>query len=165
MTTDKIKMCQALFGESIIYHNVWIHKGSYLPFGLQDKQVAMTPSGEIYFRNDYSSDFSKEFINRKHLFIHEMSHVWQYQHGMNVKTRGLISWAVDYHYELHGWGLAGYGMEQQAQIIADYFLLTQFDGRKNWKIYNKCKNCHDLSDTALIRMYKDTLRAFPRWQQ
>ncbi|MGV3344333.1 hypothetical protein ACGVWS_00835 [Enterobacteriaceae bacterium LUAb1] len=65
---------------------------------------------------------------------------------------------------LHGRSLGGYRMEQQAQIIADYFWLTRFNGREYWKRYKKCRNCHDLADNELIRLYKDTLRGFPKWQ-
>ncbi|WP_411752673.1 hypothetical protein [Serratia sp. (in: enterobacteria)] len=62
----------------------------------------------------------------QHLFIHEMSHVWQHQKGMWVRTRGLFSWAVSYKYKLDKLRLNYYGMEQQASIIADYFYLKKF---------------------------------------
>ncbi|MGV3344335.1 hypothetical protein ACGVWS_00845 [Enterobacteriaceae bacterium LUAb1] len=60
--------------------------------------------------------------------------------------------------------IRGYRMEQQAQIIADYFWLTRCNGCADWGYYTKCKNCGDLSDDALVRQDKDTLRGFPKWQ-
>lgn len=159
MTPGEISMAQEIYKGAIEYYKVWVHKGSYLPFGLQNKKQAMTPSGEIYFRDDYRPDISKADIRIKHIFIHELAHVWQYQHGMNIKTRGLVSWAVDYEYKLENQSLSSYRMEQQAQIIADYFLLTQPDGRYYWRNLGFCKNGKDLSDNQLLRKYKSILVA------
>ncbi|WP_241622821.1 hypothetical protein [Rosenbergiella australiborealis] len=55
-----------------------------------------------------------------------MMHIWQYQRSMNVKVRGLVSWAVNYKYVLDKKMLASYPMEQQASIVADYWLLIRF---------------------------------------
>lgn len=41
MTLGEIKMAKEIFRDTIIYSKVWIHKGSYFPFGLQKKWVAM----------------------------------------------------------------------------------------------------------------------------
>lgn len=100
MTQGELKMAKEIFRDTIIYSKVWIHKGSYFYFGLQNKNTSMAPNGEMYFRNYYSQDFSKAIISTQHIFIHELSHVWQYQHGMNVKLRGLASWAAKYQYTL-----------------------------------------------------------------
>lgn len=61
------------------------------------------------------------------LFMHEMGHVWQHQMGVNVRARGLVSWASSYEYSLpNEKDLADYSLEQQASIIADYYVLTHF---------------------------------------
>lgn len=161
MTLGEIKMTKEIFRDTIRYPKVWIHKGSYLPFGLQLKRVSMSPNGEMYFRDEYSPDFSKAYVTKKQTFIHELSHVWQYQHGMSVKLRGLVSWMAKYEYALDSWPLSTYGMEQQAQIIADYYILIQPNGRDDWDWNNRCTNCDDLSDDELLKQYKYTLRAFP----
>ncbi|WP_455819771.1 hypothetical protein [Pseudomonas cerasi] len=54
MTLGEIKMAKEIFRDTLIYPKVWIHKGSYLPFGLQLKRVSMSPNGEMYFRDEYS---------------------------------------------------------------------------------------------------------------
>ncbi|MEJ5064907.1 type IV secretion protein Rhs [Erwinia sp. MYb375] len=161
MTPGEIKMAREIFRDTINYPKVWIHKGSYLPFGLQLKRASMSPNGEMYLREYYSSDYSKTHFLYQHTFIHELSHVWQFQHGMNVKLRGLISWAAPYKYALDSWPLSTYRMEQQASIIADYYLLTQFNGHTNWRMNRLCTNCDDLSFEELMQQYKYTLRAFP----
>lgn len=161
MTPGEIKMAREIFRNTINYSKVWIHKGSYLPFGLQFKNVSMSPNGEMYFRDEYRSDFSRAHMRQQHTFIHELSHVWQHQHGMNVRVRGLASWLVDYHYALSSWPLSTYRMEQQAAIIADYYIFAKFNDRADWTSNGFCTNCKELSDEELILQYKYTLRSFP----
>lgn len=61
-----------------------------------------------------------------------MSHVWQYQRGVWVRMRGLVSGFISYEYSFESnKKLLDYRLEQQAQIIADYFLLRKF-GLKLW---------------------------------
>lgn len=134
MTTGEINMARTIFGNAIIYYRVWIHYDSYFPFGLQSQNVAMAPNGEIYMRDYYYlPDYSKASdIGKQHAFIHELAHVWQYQKGMWVKARGLFSWAASYDYDLaENKYLQDYSMEQQAQIVADYFLLYRY-GYGEW---------------------------------
>ncbi len=161
MTSGEIRMAREIFRDTINYSKVWIHRGSYLPLGLQSRGTSMSPNGEMYFRKYYSPDFSRAAILLQHIFIHELSHVWQYQHGMNIKLRGLISWAVDYHYALDSWPLSTYRMEQQAAIIADYFLLARTRRREDWKSNTLCTNCSELSDDELLSQYQYTLSSFP----
>lgn len=125
LTLGEIRLASNIFGSSIQYHRIWVHCDSYLPFGLQGKRVGMAPNGEMYFRKEtYQQDFSATHPRVQHFFLHEFAHVWQHQHGMWVRTRGLFSWNASYRYTLNERRrLADYGMEQQAQIIADYFLL------------------------------------------
>ncbi|WP_390889740.1 hypothetical protein [Enterobacter sichuanensis] len=75
LTTREIKLAQSVFASTIEYPKVWIHKASYLPFNLQNENTAMTPNGELYFRNQYHDDFSQSTDDMQHLFIHEMGFV------------------------------------------------------------------------------------------
>ncbi|WP_370458085.1 hypothetical protein [Cronobacter sp. EKM102R] len=59
LTMGEIKLAQSVFASTIDYSKVWIHRGSYLPFNLQNRNAAMTPNGEIYFRDHYREDFSQ----------------------------------------------------------------------------------------------------------
>lgn len=92
LTIGEIALARSVFDNGIRYSDVKVHNGSYLPFNMQSKNVAMTPNGEMYFREPYyRDDFSTEDLSFKHWFIHEMVHVIQHQIGMNVRTRGLVS--------------------------------------------------------------------------
>lgn len=165
LTTGEIKLAQSVFASTIEYPKVWIHKASYLPFNLQNENTAMTPNGELYFRNQYHDDFSQSTDDMQHLFIHEMSHVWQRTKGMNVIGRGLVSWLVSYRYTLDGRLLSEYPMEQQAQIIADDFTL-QTQGYKVWHRLWGGKNPTitldgDTTESVIRKRYKIALRGFP----
>src|SRR5471030_1186528 len=120
LTPVEIALAQQLYFTSIAYNQVWIHHGSYLPFGMQDDYTAMTPNGEMWFETYvYRDDFFMSQIGDQHLFLHEMMHVLQYQRGMRVMARGVFSWAVDYSYDLKRNKLSDYPMEQQASIVSD----------------------------------------------
>ncbi|WP_455864775.1 type IV secretion protein Rhs [Pantoea agglomerans] len=165
LTTGEIQLAQSVFASSIEYPKVWIHKDSYLPFNLQNENTAMTPNGELYFRNLYHDDFSQSTDDMQHLFIHELSHVWQRARGMNVIGRGLISWLVSYRYTLDGRLLSEYPMEQQAQIIADNFVLQAF-GYQVWNHLEIKKHPDvtldgDISEAVIRKQYKNALRGFP----
>ena len=137
MTLGEIAMARRVFGDSIVYSRVWIHCDSYFPFGLQKPGFAMAPNGELWFRKEgYKPDFSASNVldQDKHVFIHELGHVWQHQHGQWVRTRGLFSWAADYYYKLDKEKLTDYPLEQQASIIADYWLILVY-GLKTWLLY------------------------------
>ena len=89
LTIGEIALAKTLFGGSLIYSKIWVHRESYLPFNLQPIDVAMTPNGELWFREEtYSHDFSLDGLKKKHRFMHEMVHAWQAQKGMFVRTRG-----------------------------------------------------------------------------
>ncbi|MDY0890177.1 MULTISPECIES: type IV secretion protein Rhs [Kosakonia] len=161
----EIKLAKSVFGDSIQYHKVWIHHDSYLPFGMQNQYAALAPNGELYFRYWYQDDFSKAAADMQHLFIHEMSHVWQREKGMYVKLRGLFSWAVSYRYGLDKRTLRQYPLEQQAQIIADHFILETF-GYAQWlvlrgKNYDVVSYDGELDEAVVSGRYKHTLRGFP----
>lgn len=163
LTTGEISLAKELFSSSILYNKVWVHHGSYLPFNLQDKDTAMTPNGEIWFEtNVYHDDFSQEPVRNQLLFLHEMMHVWQHQKGMLVRTHGLLSWAADYYYHLNKSKLSDYSMEQQAGIVADYWLLIRH-GFSDYRDYIKYKDySYKGKNKNLIDKYKNILIGFPQ---
>lgn len=163
LTPGEMLLARSVFSSTIEYPTVWIHRDSYLPFNLQNENTSMAPNGEIYFRNQYKDDFSQSTYDYQHLFIHEMSHVWQRMKGMNVISRGLVSWMVSYRYILDGRLLSEYPMEQQAQIIADNFVL-QIHGYKTWVILRRSGDVSldgDISENAIRQYYKEALRGLP----
>ncbi|WP_436893014.1 vgr related protein [Siccibacter turicensis] len=161
LTQGEIRLGQQAFGQSINYRAVTLFRGSYLPFGLQNSNTAMAPDGNIYFINDYHPDFSVSSLNAKHLFIHEMMHVWQHQHGYAVRTRGMFSGFRSYYYDLDNLPLHAYPLEQQACIIADYWLLMQTT-LQQWAIYKKYLGSFSFSDKKnVVAKYEKVIGGFP----
>lgn len=163
LTIGEIALAKTLYGSSIIYSRVWVHRESYLPFNLQPVNVAMCPDGEMWFREEtYSPDFSLEKkLVKKHRFMHEMMHVWQSQKGMFVRTRGLFSRFADYSYSLDKAELLHYGLEQQASIVSDYWLLLYegFENNKGLHVYRDYSSAESVY--SLIQKYKSVLKGFP----
>lgn len=159
----EINMASTLYGFTIHYNQVWVHLESYLPFNTQNTLQAMTPNGEMWFRSDlYQPDFSIADVYYKHLFLHEMMHVWQHQRGMMVRLRGLMSWAADYTYSLDKTNLVDYSLEQQASIVSDYWVLVHYGFYKTtaqimYRDYNPSEQEH-----LLIEKYKKVLGSFPQ---
>lgn len=170
LTSGEISLARSVFEDTITYYKVWVHNDSYLSAKIQGARTAMTPNGEMYYPDDvYSPDFSsaatpgpyETVAMASHLFIHEMTHVWQYEKGYLVKLHGLASGMVDYHYDLNLKSLGSYGMEQQASIVADYWLL------KNYGLSADLSNVYYLGNTSeaantLLPKYKKILGLFPR---
>lgn len=90
-----------------------------------------------------------------------MMHVWQHQHGMWVRTRGAFSWAADYTYSLNEKNLLDYGLEQQASLVSDYWLLKYygFDGHSDLCVYRD----YDPEEPVLelMQKYEKVLGSFP----
>jgi len=134
LTTGEIAMARSIFGDAIDYSKVKIHNEEYMWFGMQDAKTAMTPDGEIYFSQaGYKEDFSRESVVDRWWLIHEMVHVWQAQLGYSVRLNGAMLFPGRvvgdvYSYELTNADgsiprLQDFSMEQQGDLIADYFLI------------------------------------------
>lgn len=92
LTSGEIAMCQQVFKNAIDYSKVRIVRGGILGIPTLTGN-AMTPVGYIHLPNqEYLNikDFSiAKNTTDKHWFIHEMTHVWQYQLGANAVWHGI----------------------------------------------------------------------------
>lgn len=83
-------MAKSIFGNKIRYNEVRIFKVDYAP--LQDKNLVIAPNGNIYpGREIYRDNYGVDSDSIKHLFIHEMGHIWQNHTGIWVKTRAVTA--------------------------------------------------------------------------
>lgn len=80
---------------------------------------------------------------------------------MFVRTRGLFSGIADYTYSLDKVDLLHYGLEQQASIVSDYWLLKYFGLERNEELlqYRDLKLRESLY--FLLQKYKNVLKGFP----
>jgi hypothetical protein len=128
LTTGEEKLARFVFGDFLNYRNIQVVKRNF------KGNNAITPFGNITFpSNYYKSDFvGNSFrsvpildVNDAHWFLHELVHVWQHYVGMRVIVLAITSRLKPgyvYNYTLEpGTDLLDYNVEQQGDIIADYF--------------------------------------------
>lgn len=132
LTAGEIALTRAAFGGKIDYARVKLSDGpgnnplAHMAFAKGNP--AITIGSTVYFKQDFCPDFSAPGRNRK-CFIHEMTHVWQYQRmGMPafflrygedlLKARGRPDDMYNY-----AAGAAKFGeamIEAQAEMVCDY---------------------------------------------
>ncbi|MBX3159493.1 MAG: hypothetical protein KF773_26215 [Deltaproteobacteria bacterium] len=128
LTAGERALLQPIFRNAIDYDKVRVIDNSF-PF--QPEGVYMTPRGNVYAPGSlYREDFAHSPDDRS-VFVHEMGHVWQFGNGMDLIGQGIVEFTSTrgnyqdaYPYTLDDkLDLTDYGMEQQASIIEDYFII------------------------------------------
>jgi hypothetical protein len=129
LTSGERDLARQIFGDAIDYDAVRIHHCNFVFW--QGANYIVAPNGHLYLGRKlrHLNDFSAAGVRIAALFIHEMTHVWQHQRGVNVMARGaceqVLHWLGlnQYRYRLEtGKPLAAYKLEQQGDILRDYFL-------------------------------------------
>lgn len=116
-------MARSVFGESLKLDSVYVYACGWIMRG-----YAMSPNGHVYFNpHDWRADFAQANLVTQSWLIHELTHVWQVQQGIAVLRRALFDRRYRYVLEA-GRAFLSYGVEQQAQMVQDYFLLKQRGG-------------------------------------
>lgn len=120
LTAPELSVAQSYFGDTIDYNEVNLY--STFPFsplfflqGLHNHTLAASAAGQIYIPDVF---WELEPYERVSVYLHEQTHVWQYQNFIpfNAEEEG-----YDYAFPLSE-NIADYGIEQQAQIIQDLYL-------------------------------------------
>ena len=117
LTHAEKQLAMSVFGTSIKLEHIQI-----VAHRLVLKNYAISPNGNIYFHpENWCEDFTQDTILKQSWFIHELVHVWQYQQGVKLIRTALFD--RKYNYVLHqGKQFFQYGIEQQAQMVQDYFI-------------------------------------------
>lgn len=132
LTAGEIALARGVFGPSIDYARVTINEGRFMPF--QPRGTAMAPEGNLYMYGCYSADYAAGDLWAQGHFIHEMTHVWQFQNrvlhpiqaAIELNLRHLFNYQAAYDYQVTpGRDFLAYNMEQQASMVQDYFMLTR----------------------------------------
>ena len=140
LSEGECALLRPVFADALDYSAVRIVRGTFMPFQL--RHVAMSPNGSIYLPADlYHDDFSKQPAHWQSLWLHECTHVWQHRLGYPVLRCGIClalqggyikRAAYRYGHLLpHCRDLSQFNMEQQACIVADYFIGLWYTGQKN----------------------------------
>lgn len=117
LTIAEKQLAKSVFSASLQLEQVQI-----VAHRLVLKHYAISPNGNIYFHpSDWCEDFTQESIFKQSWLIHELVHVWQFQRGVKLIRKGLLD--RQYRYVLEqGKHFFQYGIEQQAQMVQDYFI-------------------------------------------
>ncbi|MFC2559807.1 MAG: hypothetical protein ACFNVU_09880 [Haemophilus seminalis] len=91
LTENEIALAKSVFDDEIDYQSVKIVRAKYV--FTQGKYYAVTPNGNIYYPTseaDWTNpNGTNSQGNLRDLFIHELTHVWQYQNSINVLMKAL----------------------------------------------------------------------------
>jgi hypothetical protein len=123
LTFSEVAEARQVFGDSLHYSDVEIAEAPLMSLG----GYARTPFNTIYFRPGRTSE-----PHLMPLLIHELTHVWQSQHGISVLVKAF--WAVHGQSAYDYGGQAGlnqafkggkhfsdFNTEQQGDILRDYY--------------------------------------------
>lgn len=132
MTTGEIDLVRAGFADKINYGKVKVHDGPGSSFAAHIAfargNPAITLGSDVHYKHDFCDDFSAPGRDRKG-FMHELSHVWQYQKLGVVKF--MLRYGEDlakvggktsdmYRYEAGKTKFGKAMLEAQATMICDY---------------------------------------------
>jgi len=125
MTGDERTEAKLVFGDSLNINTVTLAEAPIMAIG----KMARTPFDTIYFP---PGTFKEAFSDFMPWLIHELTHVWQYQHGVSVLEKLWVALhgekAYDYGGEdalraASGSGkrFTDFNTEQQGDILRDYY--------------------------------------------
>ena len=124
LTAAEIALARSVFGDAMDPRPVKVHHDRWWP--LQPRDAIMAPDGHIWCHPRgrlYRACYASDSLAMQALFIHEMTHVWQAQRGGRWYLPLMRHPFCRYVYTLSpGKDFADYGIEQQAEIVADAFL-------------------------------------------
>lgn len=121
LSRSETALAASVFGDALDPAAVRLHRVKWFVF--QPARVTMAPNGHVWFHPNgtcWSSDFSREPLALRALFIHELVHCWQHQRGINLILRR-PPFARYAYTLLPGKPFARYGIEQQACIVEDAY--------------------------------------------
>jgi hypothetical protein len=135
LTAGEIALCEAIFPDALPYREVRLVDGAAVndaaEMAFRNGNGAITLRRTIYFGHDYCRDFSRADDGVRSLFVHEMTHVWQWRrlgvagflvrYGRDlIACRGNASAMYRYDRDDPDLPFARSRLEAQAQMVGDY---------------------------------------------
>ncbi|GGB17730.1 hypothetical protein GCM10011380_04070 [Sphingomonas metalli] len=125
LTEGEAALARSVFGSAIATDGVEVRRRKWAFF--QPRGVAMAPCGHLHFHHrseNWREDYADEGLSLRGLFIHELTHVWQWQRGIYLPLARHPFCRYSYVMK-PGWRLQRYGLEQQAEIVRHAYLLRE----------------------------------------
>jgi hypothetical protein len=133
MTPGEVALCRTIFPDELPYEDVRLVDGpagnDLAEAAFRNRNTAITLRRTIYFRVRFRADFSAAGPDERRLFVHEMTHVWQWR---RLGVPGFLwRYARDfiacrgnapamYRYEDDDLLFARSRIEAQAEMVGDY---------------------------------------------
>lgn len=135
LTVEDQQFINIYFNNTIDSTKIELYEGNSKDF------LARTIGHKIYFLPELNYEMNKEEL--KPLFVHELVHVWQYEHPFSFKKVNINN----YTYTLSEFKqFEDYGPEEQASIIQDYYYASEL-GEEEFPL---CLDCFSLSKDEII---------------
>lgn len=122
-TPGERALIASVFGEALDAAALTFRRGKW--WVLQPRRVVMAPDGHVWFHpksTAWRDDFSAASLPLRAFVVHELVHVWQRQHGVNLLLRRYPFARYRYLPLVPGKPFAAYGIEQQAEIVRHAYL-------------------------------------------
>jgi hypothetical protein len=136
LTCNELYLVRKILGNAANWSQVQIVSGAWW---LLHPHAAITCGNRIVFPAAYYvDDFAQANLSRQAWLIHELMHVWQSQHGFPIIFAGVCLALKAGYYQARAYrypplntikSLGQLNMEQQAQLVQDYFLALAGDKR------------------------------------
>ncbi|WP_316185624.1 MULTISPECIES: RHS repeat-associated core domain-containing protein [unclassified Bradyrhizobium] len=126
LTPGERSLAKKWFGDKVDGDRVRVINGTWNEY--QDPRRAMAPNGNIYMGSAGCADYSDGGCGSTDVFVHEMTHVVQYQSGQSVLLEGAV---LQFRYGALGQNVYEYQMpadfgklniEQQGQYMQDRYI-------------------------------------------
>ncbi len=117
LTAGEAALATSMFGPALDLAPIRLRSAKW--FAFQPAWVVMAPDGDIWFHPNgglWRGDFAGEPLPLRALLVHELTHCWQRQRGINLVLQRRPFARYGYHVEA-GKPFASYGIEQQAMIV------------------------------------------------
>ena len=133
LTLGEIALCRSVFPDALPYEDVRLCDGPAVndiaERAFHNRNTAITLRRTIYFRVHYRCDFSDAGNEARRLFLHEMTHVWQWwklgvprfllRYGRELAGCRFDAAAM-YRYEDDVRPFCRCRLEAQAEMVGDY---------------------------------------------
>ena len=118
-------MAASVFGTAIDWTRMRFRIGKW--YILQPAWITMSPDGNIWLHPNsaaWREDYAAAPLWLRGHIMHELTHVWQYQQGVNLVLRRHPFCRYGYTF-VPGRAFSDYGLEQQAELVRHTYLAQQ----------------------------------------
>jgi hypothetical protein len=123
LTPGEVALARSVFGDAIDCAQAAVANAKWFPF--QPRGTIMAPTGCIHYHpkgGQYRDDFAAASVHDQGWFVHELTHIWQWQQGIYLPIARHPF--CRYGYAMRpGQAFRRYGLEQQAELVRHAFLL------------------------------------------